>query len=171
MIRSLRRRHFLFSLLMVFGLPLMVGHGYLHSRREARVNQLPSLDAFQPGSYPLEVWHKPRLWRHFPLLRTRLLANTRPEHGLAVELFFEGTVSDPDVLLYWSPRAYSAKSGIGAPMHLLGKLSQEGLSLFPLPFEARHRDGFLVLYSLAEDRVISEALLVNPLKGLGGGHE
>jgi hypothetical protein len=167
MIRSLRRRHFLFALLMIAGLPGMVIHGYLSGRKDMLLTSLPKLDNRQKESFPLEVWHKPRLWKNYPGINTRLVANTWPDHALAVELSFEVTFSNPDLLLYWSPRAYSAKSGIGEAMHLLGPVAGTGSFLYRLPSVARHRDGFLLIYSLAQDHIVTEAPLVNPLKGIG----
>lgn len=164
MISPLRRRHLFFSFLMLVGLPLMVILGYIGIKKNVTMVSLPKLEPEKVDFYPLEVWHKPRLWKDFPLLNTRLLSNTSPEHALAVELSYEGTVSNPDMLLYWSPRSYSVKSGIGEAMHLLGPFLHNEPTLYKLPDVARHRDGFLLLYSLAEDKIVTEAPLVNPLK-------
>ena len=149
---------------MMIGLPVMVISGYLGIKKNVTMLSLPKLEPETVDFYPLEVWHKPRLWKDFPSLNTRLLSNTSPEHALAVELSFEGTVSNPDMLLYWSPRSYSVKSGIGDTMHLLGPFLRNEPTLYKLPDVARHRDGFLLLYSLAEDKIVTEAPLVNPLK-------
>ena len=153
-----------FAFLMLAGLPLMVVSGFLKSQKKHTMVSLPKFEPEQVDFYPLEVWHKPRLWKDFPTLNTRLLSNTSPEHSLAVELSFQGTVSNPDMLLYWSPRSYSAKSGIGEAMYFLGPFLHNEPTLYKLPDVARHRDGFLLLYSLAEDKVVTEAPLVNPLK-------
>lgn len=149
---------------MLLGIPVVVITGFLNMNQNITMVSLPKLDPERLDSYPLEVWRKPHLWKDFAGLNTRLLSNTSPEHVLAVELTFEGTISDPDILLYWSPRSYSVKSGIGEAMHLLGSFSRSEATLYKLPDVARHRDGFLLLYSLAADRILSEAPLVNPLK-------
>ena len=149
---------------MMLGLPGLVIYGFLNIDKSVTMVSLPKLGQQTFESYPLEVWHKPHLWKNYPDLNTRLLANTSPEHALAVELTFEGTISNSDILLYWSPRSYSVKSGIGETMHLMGTLTTNDTTLYKLPGEARHRDGFLILYSLGEDKVVSEAPLVNPLK-------
>ncbi|MEQ9825085.1 MAG: hypothetical protein ABQ298_11940 [Puniceicoccaceae bacterium] len=164
MIRPLRRRHLFFSVIMALGLPGLVIYGYLRGVQSVPMMVLPKFEHAEPSSYPLEVWHKAHLWKNFSDLNTRLLTNTTPEHPLAVELTFGGTLSNPDILLYWSPRSYSARSGIGESMHLLGTFTSNEPSIYPLPEVARHRDGFLILYSLGEDKVVSEAPLVNPLK-------
>lgn len=142
----------------------MVMSGYLYVKNSVTMVSLPKLEPEQVDFYPLEVWHKPRLWKNFPAMNTRLLSNTSPEHSLAVELTFVGTISNPDMLLYWSPRSFSVKSGIGETMHFLGPFTRNEATLFKLPDVARHRDGFLLLYSLAEDKIVTEAPLVNPLK-------
>jgi len=149
---------------MLLGLPGMVIYGYLKTTSKVTMPSLPKLEQRQFDSFPLEVWHKPHLWKNFPNLNTRLLANTTPEHGLAVELTFQGIIANPDILLYWSPRSYSVKSGIGESMHLMGTFSSNETTLYKLPEIARHKDGFLILYSMGEDKVVSEAPLVNPLK-------
>jgi hypothetical protein len=149
---------------MLAGLPLMVVTGYLYMNKNITMVSLPKLEPEQVDFYPPEVWHKPRLWKNFPTMNTRLLSNTSPEHSLAVELTYLGTISNPDMLLYWSPRSYSVKSGIGESMHFLGTFTHNEATLYKLPDVARHRDGFLLLYSLAEDKIVTEAPLVNPLK-------
>lgn len=151
-------------MLMVLGLPAMVIYGYLKGTQSITMASLPKLEQQELVSYPLEVWHKTHLWKNLSELNTRLLTNTTPEHPLAIELTYDGTLSNPDILLYWSPRSYSARSGIGETMHLLGPFTSNEPTVFPLPSVARHRDGFLILYSLGEDKVVSEAPLVNPLK-------
>ena len=142
----------------------MVIYSFLSINKSITMVSLPKLEPQKMDSYPLEVWHKPHLWKNLPNLNTRLLTNTSPEHVLAVELTFLGTISNPDTLLYWSPRSYSVKSGIGDSMYLLGTFNSNAPSLYKLPEIARHRDGFLILYSLGQDEVVSEAPLVNPLK-------
>jgi hypothetical protein len=164
MIRPLRRRHFIFSVLMLAGLPFLVIHGYLKSHKETTMPELPKLDTRHHKSFPLEVWHKPRLWKNFPELNTRLLSDTSAEHTLAIELTYEGTISHSDILIYWSPRSFSVKTGIGETMHLVGAFTTNETTVYQLPDIARKRDGFLILYSMAEDQVVSEAPIVNPLK-------
>ncbi len=164
MIRPLRRRHLFSATLMLLGLPGLVIFGFLKVDKETTMVSLPKLEVQSTESFPLEVWHKPHLWKNLPNLNTRLLANTSPEHGLAVELTFEGTITNPDLLLYWSPRSYAVKSGIGDTMYLIGNFTSNDATIYKLPEISRHRDGFLVLYSLGEDKVVSEAPLVNPLK-------
>ena len=164
MIRPLRRRHLIFSFLMVTGLPLMVIIGYLKTKDSVSMEAPPILDDSVRESFPLEVWHKSRLWKNYPGMDTRLLSNVAPEHELAVELTFDGTITRPDLLLYWSPRSFSTRLGIHDGMHLLGAYTNSQTTIFKLPDVARHRDGFLLLYSLAEDEMVSEAPLLNPLK-------
>jgi hypothetical protein len=164
MIRPLRRRHLFFATLMLMGLPGLVIYGYVKGRSPVTMQTLPKIQPVDTESFPLEVWHKSHLWKNFPSIHTRLLTNTSPEHHLAVELTYRGTIAYPDLLLYWSPRSYSARSGIGEAMVLIGSLNTNETTLFRLPAVARHRDGFLILYSLGLDEVVSEATLVNPLK-------
>lgn len=149
---------------MLLGLPALVIYGFIKVDKNITMVSLPKLEPETIESFPLEVWHKPHLWKNYPNLNTRLLANTSPNHELAVELSLDGTISNPDILLYWSPRSYSVKSGISDMMHFMGTFTTTSPTIYKLPEEARFRDGFLILYSLGADRVVSEAPLVNPLK-------
>jgi hypothetical protein len=76
---------------------------------------------------------------------------------LELEVRLEPAGAAPDALLYWSERA---SDGTALPEHalLLGRLAGDGRPRVALPAGA-DKGGWLVVYSLAHQRVVIEAEL------------
>ncbi len=163
MIRPLRRRHLLFAVLMLLSLPLLVVFSFFKHRSNGVVeNQIENLLNAEIEDFPLVVWNKPHLWTNLPELETQLLASVDIEARLAIRLSSVGSVHHPDILIYWSPRAYTTRSGISENMHLLGVYQNDLNPILELPDEIKDKDGFLIMYSLAMDEFVSEAPLNIP---------
>lgn len=144
MIQPLRVAHRRTFLALAFVLPLVLLVG-LGARRQSSPNSAELPAPFHLVKSKGEFWKKPGL-------QAALYTNTEDPSQIylavpAVEL------TDPDVLLYWSHQ--DGSNSLSADAQLLGPLAPG----HPFPLDSNLKSGYLVLYSLAHQKVVGVANL------------
>jgi hypothetical protein len=149
MIRPLRQKHrvVLYGLCLLLPVGLATG---LAARRPVPVAaQVPSELTGRPGMFDQVVWTKRDLWPG-----SRIITSLRRDQSGAVAMeLWSGDLVKPDVLLYWAAGREWAGQGLSKDARLLGSLSSR--SPIVLPAEVRGTTGRFVLYSLADQELVS----------------
>jgi hypothetical protein len=83
-----------------------------------------------------------------------LLRESGGTDRLAVELFAAKDFVKPDLLVYWARGKAAVADALPEDAILLGTFSS---SAFRLPQEATQAEGFLVLYSLADNEIVDRS--------------
>ena len=149
MIRSLRKRHRVMVCTLGVLLPVALTVG-LAARKPVPVSAtVPSALAGQVNDFGRVVWTKTDLW---PGQRIITSLRRNAARSVAVELLFRD-LAKPDVLVYWAAGKEPTAEGLPDKARLLGALSNR--VPFPIPADARGEIGRLVLYSLADQEVVT----------------
>lgn len=153
MIRPLRQRHRVMISTLSVIIPAAFALG-ISTRKEIPVApSRPNASAAESGNYT-ELWNRNDLWEKISI-RTRLLKSLSNPQGLAVELTSNKQIARPDLLVYWIPGQVPMSNSLPDSAFLLGSFDQSASILFPLPAQAIHQRGALMLYSLADHEIVA----------------
>ena len=161
MIAPLRARHrWMFLVLALILAPLLV---MAFSARPQFPSQ-PSPKLAATGSSGAGLHHESLVSRPFSGLDAELR-----QHPEAWTLELGEALRSPDVLAYWGPEAPTG-TDLPAGVFLLGPVSSARLNTYrPLPEAARTQDGYLILFSLGHQAVVtSGAVNAQAVNAQGG---
>lgn len=167
MIRSLRRRHRVMTTAIAIILPLLFMAGIAARKAIPRMEIPPALAPAEEKFSEL-IFRKSNFWPELDIA-ARVFADSIPPSRLAVELHPQRYLKIPDILVYWSETPASAGDKMPESAYLIGTLAGTEQRRFPLPPAALDSDGTLILYSLAQQKVIGIAALPTHSQLSGGG--
>lgn len=166
MIRSLRRRHRAMTTAIAIVLPLLFLAGIAARKAIPRMEIPPALTPVEETFSEL-IFQK-NYFRPELDIAARVFADSLPPSRLAVELHPQRYLKIPDILVYWSETPPNAGDKMPESSYLIGTLAGTERRRFPLPSAALDSDGSLILYSLAQQRVIGMAALPTHSQLSGG---
>lgn len=167
MIAPLRRRHLLMTSALLVAVPAVLVLSLRVRPSAPLVRQLPGeLSADLPGQLGQDP-AQTRLGHLFAGHDISVVASTGGGGGV-LTLRSPGPLVHPDVLLYWTPTEVSDR--LPDTAILLGAYAGRARS-FPLPEQVAGNEGFLVLYALAHQVVISSGPLPRLLTPAPPAHE
>jgi len=150
MILSLRQRHRRIFVVLAALLPLAFALGVAGRRQVSHLIRPPVT-----SSSPTRDRTRDLIVQRGDLFdRSPVRARFWREHGtgrVVVGLEAGANFLEPDLLVYWTAERGQDRQALPADARLLGVFFGEPL---PLPVEAAGQEGFLVLYSLADQRVV-----------------
>src|SRR5437870_1315052 len=149
MIRPLRKRHRVMVCTLGVLLPVAFAAGLVARKPVPVAATMPSELAGTASDFGRVVWTKPDIWPG-----QRIITSLRRDAAgsVAVELLCRD-LAKPDVLVYWAAGKEPTAEGLPDKARLLGALSNR--VPFPIPADARGEIGRLVLYSLADQEVVT----------------
>lgn len=150
MIRSLRQHHRRIIVGLAIFLPIAVVGG-IAGRKSADVPSLTSMSEMDTS--PDVIWESRDLWLQNSF-RTRLLTNHALKKHFTIEITAEHTVTAPDLLVYWSAGIPPVEALTDHAV-MLGVFTQNRPVRLPLPEEFGAARGVLILYSLADHKVVA----------------
>ncbi len=146
MIRSLRSHHHWTMIALVLLLPAILIAGVLGRRAFPRVPRLPEESSQLDRGGQFDLWNDVRL-------RVRFDKPVRTNERATMYVVPVQELMDPDVLVYWDDQ----DGGSGKPSEraiLLGSLKGNQMRRLSVPMTVPESSGFLVLYSLAHEKVL-----------------
>ena len=151
MIQPLRRRHRQVFMLLGFTLPVVLIVGFAtHPPVPAATGLAPDLTTTATTVSTL-VWQRDGLFAKAPV-QVRLLRAPDGIGRFALNLTGAKDFLKPDLLVYWVSGQPEITDTLPGDARLLGAFSASAL---PLPAEAVHGSGVLVLYSLADNELVA----------------
>lgn len=149
MIRPLRQRHRAIVCTLGVLLPVVFAAGIAARRPAPVAASLPAELATKATDFGNVVWTRADVWPDQRII-TRL---RRDANGaIAVDLMSRDPAR-PDVLVYWTPGKEAASDRLPDNARLLGVLSEH--TPLPIPDDVRGKPGRFVLYSLANNEVVT----------------
>ena len=167
MIQSLRRRHRWMMAAVTIILPVIFVAGLAVRKPVPASEQVPAGVAPLAADASHLLFEKDDLWNGLPI-STRLFAAQQPATLLAVELHPRVYFKFPEILVYWHSSASTQLDKLPEESYLLGTLAGKENHRFVLPDSARTHDGALILYSLAQQKLIATAALPTRTTLAGG---
>lgn len=165
MIRPLRQRHQRIFLALGMLLPVVFFVG-LAMRRS-----VPTLAASAAPFAPVQTFGQVVVERNdfFPKseVTTRLWRNPAVGGGFAVSLIAGKSFLEPDVMVYWTAQAAPKDGTLPADSVWLGNF---GAGVLPLPAVANLPNGALLLYSVANAKVVDVSESLEKLMAEAGSH-
>jgi hypothetical protein len=149
MILPLRRLHRVMGGALGVVLPVLFAAGIVARKPVPLVDRLPAELSGGAGDFGNVAWMNNDLW---PGHRIVTSLRRDEKRAVAVELEFEA-IAAPDVLLYWAKGTNFAGEGLPPDARLLGAAANR----IPVrvPEDARGESGRLLLYSLADGRMLA----------------
>lgn len=160
MIGRLRRAHRAASAALLLGPALVLG-GVL-VRPQQPVEELVLAEERHPH---VARWHAAKA-EALESLGLALAVGENAAGLLALEIRPRADLGQPDVLVYWLPRARLPHEPRGLPEGalLLGSFAGSRAQHYELPQRAREEAGAILLYSLAHQRVLAAGPLALPVE-------
>lgn len=91
----------------------------------------------------------------------QLFSSGTPTSQLSLSIHPNAPLTAPDILAYWHPTTNTALDALPQDAFLLGGLNGVQTRRLTLPAQALERDGTLILYSLAQQRVLNAGPLAS----------
>lgn len=124
------------------------------TRQEVPVAKAGALGPGLENHNQTAIWTRSDLWEK-QAIQTRLL-RTGPGLGqLAIELSAMDRIVRPDVLVYWVPGEKRVENSLPDDAFLLGSFEPSIATPLTLPEPTLNRTGALVLYSLADQEIVT----------------
>ncbi len=124
------------------------------ARREVPTPRPAASGLFAAARRQSELWSRDDLWAK-NAIHTRLLKIGPGAGQLAVQLVAMDRIVRPDVLVYWVPGERKIQDSLPDDAFLLGSFEQANQVSLALPDAATNQRGALVLYSLADQELVS----------------
>ena len=138
-------------MLLGFTLPVGLIVGFAtHPPVPAATGLLPGLTT-ATMTFSTAVWRRDDLFAKAPV-QVRLLRTPEGTGGFALNLAGAKDFLKPDLLVYWVSGQPEITDPLPGDARLLGAFNAAAL---PLPAEAVHGSGVLVLYSLADNELVA----------------
>ncbi len=145
-------------------LPIAFVSGLVARKPMPEVSSLPAgwVDR-KPSPEPV-LWTRNDLWP--TRLDTVLLGDPAHPDSPAVKLLAKEEIAQPDLLIYWSSTAPAGGDALPTNSFLLGAWDQNDPVPLTLPAVADGQTGVLILYSLADNKIVQVSKPFNPGKPL-----
>jgi hypothetical protein len=153
MIRSLRQRHCVMVIALSVAVPTAFAVGIATRRPLPAAASAPvgiASDSFDLS----ELWSRDDMWTQTPI-QTRLLRDRSSSGRFAVVLRPRNSIVRPDLIVHWVPGDRPTRESLPDDSYLLGILDQSNPAPLILPAAAANQSGHLVLYSLADQEIVS----------------
>lgn len=156
MIHPLRNRHRTMIATLAVLLPLLFIAGIASRKNIPASPVLPTADGIGQDMPEMQLWQSEDLWAGLDMV-------TALHHGgtgrMLLELRPQVYLGYPDILVYWLPGPAPGNEKIPGDALLLGTLYDTVKRMFELPAAGLSGESTVLLYSLAQQRIVASATL------------